>query len=91
MSDQPKEERRVSTPLQVVDRPLEAKINLNNIITSLILAGIIGSVTILWRLDNTMREMSVTIAVGAVERADIRRDLEEHIHNPYAHNGKYVK
>ena len=81
-----KDDRKAQMPIPTMNKAVEVGVNLNNIFTALVLAGVIGIWTTLYAIYTKMGEVEKTIAVVINESNNMRRDFDEHRHNPDAHH-----
>lgn len=80
-----KERRIVREPLPVRNKSVEVGVNLNNILTALILAGLLWAGNTLNELKKAMEAYGVATAVMQSENNSLRRDFDEHRRDPNAH------
>ena len=73
-------------PIPVRDRMAEVGINLNNIFTALVLAGVLWVGTTLRSIEKSMSENAVIVALIQKDIAQLRLDLELHRTEPFAHH-----
>ena len=80
-----KERRHSTEPLPVRNKSVEVGVNLNNILTALILAGLLWAGNTLNELKKSMELFSVNMAIVQTENNSLRRDFDEHKRDPQAH------
>ncbi len=73
--------------IPVQDKKLEIGVNINTVLTGLLLAGIVGMWTTLAKIESSLNELNATMAVVRTEYTSLRRDFDEHRHDPNAHLG----
>jgi len=71
--------------IPVQDKKLEIGININTVLTGLLLAGVVGVWTTLEEIKRSLNELNATMAVVRTEYTSLRRDFDEHRHDPNAH------
>jgi len=80
-----KDDREEQTVIPVQDKKLEVGVNINTVLTGLLLAGIVGIWTTLSDIKNSLSELNATMAVVRTEYTSLRRDFDEHRHDPTVH------
>lgn len=80
-----KERRHITEPLPVRNKSVEVGVNLNNILTALILAGLLWAGNTLNDLKKSMELFGVNMAIVQTENNGLRREFEEHKHDQNAH------
>lgn len=80
-----KEDREEQAVIPVQDKKLEVGVNINTVLTGLLLAGIVGIWTTLADIKTALNELNASMAVVRTEYAGLRRDFDEHRHDPSAH------
>jgi hypothetical protein len=80
-----KEDREDQAVIPVQDKKLEVGVNINTVLTGLLLAGIVGIWTTLGDIKTSLSELNATMAVVRTEYTGLRRDFDEHRHDPMAH------
>lgn len=80
-----KERRKPTEPLPVRSRGVEVGVNLNNILTALILAGLLWAGNTLNELKKSMELFGVSMAIVQTENNGLRREFEEHKRDQNAH------
>lgn len=81
-----KDDRKAQMPIPTMNKAVEVGVNLNNIFTALVLAGVIGIWSTLYAIYTKMVDVDKALAVVVSESNYLRRDFDEHRHNPDAHH-----
>ncbi len=80
-------ERRIPPPaVPVRDRVAEVGINLNTIVTALMLAGILWVGNTLEKILTNLNVLNTSVAIVQHDNDQLRVDLKEHLIDPNAHN-----
>ena len=79
------DQREEQTVIPVQDKKLEVGVNINTVLTGLLLAGIVGMWSTLSKIENSLNELNATMAVVRTEYTSLRRDFDEHRHDTGAH------
>lgn len=79
------EDRQVQVAVPVRDRAAEFGINLNTILTGLILGVMLWVGTTLNEIRKDLSSMSTLIEVIKTDQSNLRREFDEHRHNARIH------
>ena len=79
------DDRAEQQTIPVKDRAAEIGINLNTILTGLLLAATVGAVTLLFSINDKMSAFSTAMAVVQTNVSTLRSEFDEHRHNQRMH------
>jgi hypothetical protein len=74
--------------IPVRDKIAEIGINLNTIFTALILAGILWVGTTLKAIESSLAALNTAVALVQYDNDRLRKDMNDHLHDLYAHGRK---